>query len=245
MAADAGLYDISDGVHPKILPHDNYKVTLRSQANDNHSYYLQVETSHRFPKSCSDLGLMAGNQLIHFNGEGEGSGRFTLDATVTNVNLIPQITADYHATILNRHHPGHQMLVEFIPNQEEFVIGDPVVVTLRITNIGTNGFAFMQGGRQRGMRDNQFAFTSEFEGKMVPDSGDPMNFGGLAMAVKLKPGENHEISVDLTKWFKFAKAGIYSLRGSYSMDFINPEAKEFETIWEDFACAEFLIRVRK
>jgi hypothetical protein len=142
-----------------------------------------------------------------------------------------------------RRHPGHQMKTEYIAATPEFKIGEPVPVVLRITNIGDAAFTFMRGGRQRGARDNQFAFNAQLGRRMLPDVGDPVHFGGLGSYVLLRPGEHVEIPVDLTKWFSFGEAGLCSIRGSYFMAFADPELDAHPTIWEDFACAEFTITI--
>ena len=124
------------------------------------------------------------------------------------------IAGHFHMNVMDRYHPGHQMLVQFIPIKEEFSTNEPVMVKLRITNIGKTDFAYSQGGSQRGARDNQFAFTAEQVGdKMLPDVGDPINFGGLVGIVSLKPGERHELSVDLKEWFNFTAGGLNPFEG--------------------------------
>ncbi len=80
---------------------------------------------------------------------------------------------------------------------------------------------------------------------MVPDSGNPVHFGGLGSTVKLKPSESHEIKVDLTKWFKFEPGSIYLVRGSYYMSFVDPGNTSFDTLWEDYACGEFTIETKR
>lgn len=142
-----------------------------------------------------------------------------------------------------RRHPGHKMAVQFIPAKDSFSIDEPVMVTLKIQSIGDVPFKFMRGGRQRGARDNQFAFSAEQNGRVLPDVGDPVNWGGLGTYVNLDPGADVEIPVELTKWFKFTEPGVVLLRGSYSMDFADPESTDYFKIWEDFACAEFSIRI--
>ncbi len=142
-----------------------------------------------------------------------------------------------------RRHPGHQMKAEYIAAKPEFKIGESVPVVLRITNIGESAFKFLRGGRQGGARDNQFAFNAQLGRRMLPDVGDPIHFGGLGSYVLLKPGEHVEIPVDLTKWFSFGEAGLCAMRGSYVMEFADPELDAHRTIWEDFACAEFTITI--
>ncbi|MCH7792420.1 MAG: hypothetical protein IID31_09105 [Planctomycetes bacterium] len=142
-----------------------------------------------------------------------------------------------------RRHPGHQMKVEYIPTAAEFKVGEPVAVELRITNVGETSFRFMRGGRQRGARDNQFAFNAQFGRRMLPDIGDPIHFGGIATFVQLEPGKTVEIRVDLDGWFSLNETGTYMLRGSYYMAFTEPDSESFSTIWEDYATSEFMIRI--
>jgi hypothetical protein len=247
-AADIGLYDISNGSPSAPLKEEIERVTISSQSNDNRHYYLALRASNSFSLPCNQIGLVVGTQTIRFNSQGtDGAGHFTsMETTIDDPEVIPQIAQYFHATVLKRRHVGHRMLVEFITDKAESSVGEPVIAKLRITNIGDTEFAFMQGGRQRGPRDNQFAFTAElFGGKMMPDIGDPQNMGGLGVSVALKAGQSHEIKVDLTKWFNFSERGTYNLRGSYRMDFLDPAARDFYTLWEDYACAEFTVRIKK
>jgi hypothetical protein len=143
-----------------------------------------------------------------------------------------------------RRHPGHRMKAEFIPAKPTFKIGEPVPVVLRISNVGDSAFMFMRGGRQRGARDNQFAFNAQLDRRMLPDVGDPVHFGGIGGHDLVKPGEHVEIPVDLKKWFSFEEAGVCQMRGSYYMMFVKPDPDARPMIiWEDFACAEFTITI--
>lgn len=247
IAADVGLYDISDSAHPKLLNIDIKEAWITSRSNDNTEYYLDLRTTNTLPVSTDKIVLMVGDKTIPFNSSGsEDYGRIhILGTTITNLSLISGIAQHFHATVVGHHHPGHQMLVQIIPDKDEFSKGEPVIVKLRITNIGTNTFAYMQGGSQRGPRDNQFAFTAMGPDlKMLPDVGDPRNFGGLASTITLKPGQSHELPVDLTKWFSFDKSGEYYLRGSYAMSFQDLDSPISHDIWDDFACAAFRITVK-
>jgi hypothetical protein len=246
MAADVGLYDVSDATHPKVFRDEIVKITIISQSNDNKRYFLAFHAAHFFSLPCSRIGLVVGNKIIRFNSQGEDEkGRCTsIETTIDDPNVIPQVEEHFHAEVVKRQHPGHQMLVEFIPDKSKFRLGEPVTANLRITNIGDREFSFMEGGRQRGSRDNQFAFSAELVGsKMIPDIGNPLNYGGLARLVTMKPGRHHVISVDLGRWFEFNQTGTYNLRGSYYMEFTKPNSQDFHPIWEDFACGEFTIEI--
>jgi hypothetical protein len=247
LANDVRLLDISDALGPKSINDQVGEVRIVSQSNTNKRYYLDIRARHTFSASSRQILLTVGEQKVRFNSEGKiGTEVTSIGAIVEDPTIIPQIAEQFHATVLNRRHPGYQMLVEFIPDKPEFTAGEPVVVTLRITNVGQRDFAFVQGGRQRGARDNQFDFSARRNGGIaVPDSGNPLHFGGLGSTVKLKPSENHEIKVDLTKWFEFEPNSHYQLRGSYYLRFVDPDTTSYDTVWEDYACAEFTLRTKR
>ena len=243
-AADTGLYELSEDFRPKKPLQDRIeRATLESRSNDNKSYYLRLYRSGSFSQKKDRIGLVVGDKVIRFfaNSPGPG-GDYCLSAIVDDADLIPQIVQHFKPKVQQRRHPGYRMLVTFTPDREPFALGEPVTAKLRITNVGDTNFTFNVGGRQRGARDNQFAFAAELAGgKMLPDIGDPKHFGGLGGSVTLKPGEGHEIGVDLSKWFAFTQGGTYVVRGSYYMEFID---QDYRAIWEDFACAEFVLKIK-
>ena len=244
--AETGLYDIFDVTHPKPFLEAIGRVTLTSQANDNSRYHLAIAASPFFSLPCSRIGLVVGDRTIRFYSQGMEEGRYhSMDTMIDDPAIVPQLAERFQATVYKRRHPGYLMLVRFLPEKAEFGAAEPVTVKLRITNVGQVVFAFFAGGRQRGgTRNNQFAFTAQLEGGvMLSDSGDPHHRGGLAISHALKPGESFEETVDLTKWFKFEQAGTYEVRGSYYLRFADLVMKEPGFGWEDFASAEFAVRI--
>ena len=248
LASDAGLYELSQDFRP-IRPLDDKvdSAVLDSRSNDNQRYNLTLYRSKPFSLPSSKIGLVVSNKVIRFYSEGgtQESG-YQIGAQIEGAGLASSIARIYNARVQDRHHPGHRMLATFVLDKEQYELGEPVKVKLRITNIGDADFTFVQGGRQRGARDNQFAFSAELlGGKMQPDTGDPRNFGGMGSFITLKPQQSREIPVDLSKWFSFAEAGSYLVRGSYSMEFLDRTLHDYKTIWVDFACDEFTIQMRR
>ena len=147
-------------------------------------------------------------------------------------------------TILHRH-PQHELEISFRPVQAEFHQGEQVSVIFHIRNVGENVIAFQEGGRNRAARDNQYVFSCRLNGRQVDDIGNSGHQGGISFVRKLKPGEVFEENVDLGKWFAFDKQGVYELLGSYYMDFIDPDrdAPPHFPIWEDYATAEFSVKI--
>ena len=246
--AEVGLYEVSDDLHAVRPVNDTVsRVTLYSVENNNSSYSLNFYRSEPFSLPHGKIGVLVGDKVIRLNQSGSGNNvggqgfEYSIGGTVDDINVITQIIEHFHPTVHKRQHPGHQMLVSLVPDKNEFAVGEKVTVTLNITNIGNKTFTFVQGGRQRGFRDNQFAFSAAEFDKMLPDIGNPNHFGGIGGYITLKSGETRQITVDLDNWFQFKKPGFYSLRGSYYMSFIN---EEHVMIWEDFACAEFSVHIR-
>ncbi len=131
------------------------------------------------------------------------------------------------------------------PVQESFEIGGPVVLELTVENVGQVPVHFVEGGKQRGARDNQFqfiAFGSSGYGKPIPDIGDPTNFGGLGGFRELKPGDVFRKQVDVTKWFKFDKPGSYEITGLYELPLQEPGFGA-RVLWEDFATGRCMVQI--
>ena len=91
---------------------------------------------------------------------------------------------------------------------------DPIMVKLRVTNAGKTTLGFAIGGRQRGARDNRFAFTITRGGTPVAVIDAP-DFGGIMFYTALKPGESHDLAVDLRSWAALDRAGLYAVEGAY------------------------------
>ncbi len=92
--------------------------------------------------------------------------------------------------------------------------GDPIAVKLRVKNAGKTTLGFVIGGRQRGARDNRFSFAISRNGAPVAIKDAP-DFGGMMFYKALKPGAEHELSVDLRSWADLATPGHYAVDVSY------------------------------
>ncbi len=221
------------------------RATLVSQENDNSRFHLTLHRSSPFAENYAKLRLRLGDSEIRFSSGGrEGETNFMIGAVIQGLDLAHRAARHFKIEPVLREHPGHRLLARFQPSKKSFAIGEPVTARLQIHNVGTRNFSFLKGGRQRGQRDNQFAFSCQREtDKMEPDIGSPMNFGGVASFKTIKPGSVESITVDLRKWFAFDQPGSYFLRGSYYMEVSDPE-RGFTALWEEFVCDEFTVNVR-
>jgi hypothetical protein len=147
-----------------------------------------------------------------------------------------------------REHPGHRFQTRWSAEKESYKVGEPVTVHMEIRNTGDSSFSFFVGGKQRGPRDNQFrflAYASHGFGKAVPDTGDPLNFGGIGTWHTLKPGEAYTRSVGLEDWFKFTESDTYRVSGLFEMTLHEGSAEVGfgDAIWDDLAVGDCLVRI--
>jgi hypothetical protein len=112
---------------------------------------------------------------------------------------------------------------------------------------------FVEGGRQRGARDNQFAFVamrSSGSGKAIPDTGDPINFGGIGGFRTIEPGQTWTKQVPLDKWFQLTEADTYQITGIYRVELRpttqgnSPSASQ-GPVWDEFFTGECLVKITK
>jgi len=133
-----------------------------------------------------------------------------------------------------RKHPGHKMLINWKSVKPTWKAGDDVELELEIKNVGDVPFKFLDGGQNRGFRNNQFKFMAfRLGGKPIPDIGDPENSGGPASYQTVKPGETFKKKIGVSKWFEFAP-DAYELVCMYELEIFIEEDFSFVS-WEDFA----------
>jgi len=219
---------------------------LSSQNNENSRFYLSVTIPYDAEVGPSTYILIVDGKVYKQTGSGASHEKTSsLNFYILGKENAEQVSRYMKTPVVNRRHPRHNLSVSFIPTKSEFSVGDDVTATLRIVNVGTNPVAFMKGGRNRATRDNQYVFSARQRGKQIKDMGTSDHFGGIAVRRVLKPGEVFEDKISLSKWFAFDKAGIYQIHGSYYLDFNDPAAKSYKTIWEDYVSADFTVRIKE
>ena len=173
------------------------------------------------------------------------------DRTVDLIAYVPgQELAERVAKSLGikpraRQHPGHILVARWKPVKPWCQPGEPVVLRMEIENAGPKTVCFQDGGRQRGARNNQFAFIAHSRhghGPAVPDTGDPQHYGGLGGHRTLGPGETFKKEVDVTKWFKFDKPGSYKLTCLYQTELFERDVT-FAT-WDEYVVGDCIVVIR-
>jgi hypothetical protein len=225
------------------------RAEITSQDNANTQFEVTVTTPHDGDQAGLIVVLAIGGKLYPRSGWSSSQQQDQLSFPVSGADNARDLARYFGVPITYRKHPGYKMLVSFTPSSPEFEVGQEVQVAMRIQNVGSDAFAFEQGGRNRAARDCQYTFVARLGDKQVDDIGSNWNMGGLSFTRVLKPGEVFTNSVALNKWFAFDQPGTYRVQGSYHLAFkqLNEmnEAVQFSwrPIWEDYATGEFTVKI--
>lgn len=230
-ALASGLYEFTSDSKPgKPVPDQISRATLDFTTNDNEGFTCILYRHEPFSvNEClwvlKDKPLTDDPGMLWFRGgQSAQDNEYRMTASGRGVALAEALIRHFNPAVQRREHPGHRLMARFIRSKSTYKAGEPVEVSLKITNVGDTPVAFQQGGKQRGARDNQFTFSAEEAGEMMlPDIGSPRHMGGLSSYRKLSPGESVEIPVDLSNWFNFERGKHYTIYGSYWMELVDPE----------------------
>lgn len=98
------------------------------------------------------------------------------------------------------------------------VVGKPMPVVVTLENGGTAPVWFNTGGRQRGVRDNRFAFGATRDDGTVLSVKTEYDFGGIGSVQPLEPGKTIERTEDLAKWVTIDRPGAYQVTCRYELE---------------------------
>jgi hypothetical protein len=100
-------------------------------------------------------------------------------------------------------------------DKESYFLGENVLVHLCVENTSPTPFKIDLGGDYRGStRHLRFkVLATDEQGKVVADPDPfPMNMGGLGYSKEIKQGDRHYETLQLLRYRRFEKAGVYRLR---------------------------------
>lgn len=215
--------------------------TISSIANDNSRFTLRLKGAGPFPQPELPhplaLAIDGVYAVIGSNSDLDANARVDFTISINGKNNAEKVAKALKVKPILRQHPGHQLLTTFEPLKESYSVSEPVTLRMRIKNVGKVTVRFLDGGQQRGARNNQFGFIAfESYNKPYPDTGDPTNFGGKASYVTLKPGDELTKDVDITKWFDFKNPGTYSITGIFELELSGSfDRGSLDVVWNDFA----------
>ncbi len=222
---------------------DHALMAAQDNRNEDFSLDLRVPYDPALSQQGSLL-LAVGGQVYVSAGAGSSGttwshpsfalrGRESAAAVAKFLGITPHL----------RRHPGHRLEIAFVPEKPKIPMGKAPKVTFRMKNVGEAPVAFVNGGRNRAPRDNQYDFMARLAGHLVPDIGIQANFGGRSQRQVLQPGETFEEEIDLARWFNFEMSGLYEILGTYALTLLDPATDDHVPLWEDYAAASCLIEV--
>lgn len=217
--------------------------SLVSMSNDNSRFRLRMKAGPiARDTDWKHLALVVGDLCMPAAcySEVKANGLLSIDATVASKEAAERIAKELHIKPRLRTHPGHKLRVTVQPKWHSYRPNEPIILTMTITNVGKTTVRFMDGGKLRGQRNNQFSFI--VGPRPIADTGDPIGFGGIATLKKLKPADTFSKKVILTNWFKFTETGHYEIAALYELNLVD---ESDYTIWEDFAVARCFLRIDK
>ncbi len=145
-----------------------------------------------------------------------------------------------YTDVLYRIHPGHKLLVRFMPQSQTVALGDPVFVEFEITNVGEQALAF-----DCCERDN-FFFSAILRGEPLRNFGGMDQPTGFLDSLTLAPGESHRASLSLDYYFDLSRPGWYSLYGSVPIELLTTvDLMRRRVIWSDRVSGRFQLTIEQ
>jgi hypothetical protein len=182
---------------------------LRPLDNDNARYYLEMQVD-RFPDE-DRVFLRRGELLLESRSRGGGDDRWTVGFELDRATA--ELLSGWLGAPRRERSPLGQGL------RGSFSLLGGTTVRLELTNGGSAPVGVILGGRNRGPRDNQFAFQVQRDGVPLPPL-EGYDFGGLSYVELLGPGESLQREADAALWAKFDAPGLYRLACRYEAELV-------------------------
>lgn len=148
-----------------------------------------------------------------------------LDPPVKPTSLIPDNQRSYLADYKVDAKPESDRTVlraGFIPHKPEVVWGEPLTLTMTVTNIGDADFEFMFGGDYRGSgrHDRIKILVTDSEGnELVDPKANALDFGGISSYELVTPGgASFSRAIALDDFRTIPGPGKYSVSCRYALD---------------------------
>lgn len=232
----------------EMITDDLGDITLLPVDNENSKYHLMLEYGS---ESEIDMDreylyeaviVIAGHafDISSKGSDGEPDNRrLTLSSHINSQKTASEVAKQLDFDLKKRVHPGHDVTIEW-KGESSYTKNQPVVFQMKLINSGDVPVRFLDGGRNRGTRDNQFSFEATLDGESVKVK-EAFDFGGLAGYRTLKPGESLEKQVDVNKWFTFDKPGTYHVTGMFQLNLYEEDNRFPSAIWDEQVSSDFKI----
>lgn len=228
------------------------EVTLISLTNDNTDYSFELKQNKPYSADASRQGIVLVLQKkgLLFDGFGGDTTQRDYDNRLSDLDFVRKAAAFFKITPQDRKHPGYQFTARFVVNPGGYKLSDAVMVTLEITNCGTQSFLIQQPGIP-GMLDvfsfTAFGFGPQWDPNNNAVANKPYTPGPIDMItsnIELKPQETRSIPVDLKDYLVIKKRGSYTIRGTYAFKVMSPDETTYRELWDDYATADFQVEIK-
>src|SRR2546425_1153356 len=201
------------------------RALLFSEDNGNTRFQVFLEFGHT--PGCNEGVIVLGGAAVWSGGYGSSNDRCTLSFELDAAQATLAAAA-LRISRQDRHPAGEQVQGNFAPSQPSYGRGQPVEVVLSLVNPeGAPPVQRHQGGRQRGPRDNQFAFQITRDGQPVTPVDGP-DFGGLSGPSPMAPGARVELRAPLDRWGDIGQPGHYVVECRYETQFSPEGSRPFD-----------------
>lgn len=218
-AARAGTIPVTRGTrtqHAELGARLTTKtIAIYARDNGNTRFALWARTERR--PTCPRAVLRAGPDAVVVESWGGDAEACTLDFEL-DASQAARVAAALHVPREDRHPIGEQLTGTFAASRRVYRRGEPVEIVLTIANpAGAPSVSRQQGGRQRGLRDNQFAFRITRNGTALAPVEAP-DFGGISQRLAVAPSTSGQVRTALAPWGDLGRPGRYSVACSYETE---------------------------
>lgn len=190
------------------------------------------------PFDIPSFALIAGDEARVTDTWGGRRGNPMIGFHVTGQDAAERAAALLNTVVISRNHPGHKLLVRFLPASQAKRSTEAIGVELAVTNVGDESVQFDCCAAY------QFRFGAARQGEPVPDLGRWQATNAVIGRVTIEPGNTHLIPVALNEWFAFDRSGEYLLWGFYRVVFVVPDdVAGMRPVWTDYFSGEFNVTV--
>ncbi len=211
------------------------EVHIASTANANDQYNLWVVYRREGRECPRIIVVLPGSNLLD---QSNATANDRCDAWFSIDAATARAAARVFATpIHNRIPVGPTVAGRFATSQTNYAAGDPIEIHLTLQNAaGASPVFWFSGGRNRGLRDNQFSFEVTRDGQRVAPIDAP-DFGGLGQFMRLEAGTIGQRQTRLEPWADFSSPGHYVVACHFTtelspgdVDPMGPHARD--QIWD-------------